>query len=153
RVGDDDADRQYRSILDFDTRSLPDDAVVIALILRIRGEGVAGADPFATHGRLQVDIRTGAFHHEPALERYDFHAVGSRGRVGRFVAAPPVDWFRATLRPVAYPLVDLTGRTQFRLRFHLDDDEDGVADYLSFFTGDALVAADRPELIVRYYVP
>jgi|GEM_PF-1473085 len=153
RVGDDAADRQYRSILDFDTRSLPDDAVVTAVILRIRRAGTDGIDPLTTHGLLQVDIRTGAFHHEPTLERYDFHALGSRGRVGRFVAAPPDDWYRATLRPVAYPLVNLTGRTQFRLRFFLGDDGDGVADYLSFFTGDALVAVDRPELIVRYYVP
>ena len=57
------------------------------------------------------------------------------------------------LRAPAFPLVSLTGHTQFRLRFDLDDDDDDVADYLSFYTGDAPTAADRPELIVGYYIP
>ncbi|MCU0281349.1 MAG: hypothetical protein MUE66_05895, partial [Acidimicrobiia bacterium] len=153
RVGDDDADRQYRSLLDFDTRGLPDDAVVTACVLRIRRAEMVGTDPLTTHGVLQVDIRTGAFHHELALERFDFHAIGSRGRVGKFVVTPDGEWLRASLRPVAVPLVNLTGRTQFRLRFQLDDDDDQEADYLSFFTGDAADPADRPQLTVRYYVP
>jgi len=48
---------------------------------------------------------------------------------------------------------DTTGHTQFRLRFHLDDDDDQTADWLSFWTGDTPVATDRPELIVNYYIP
>ena len=59
----------------------------------------------------------------------------------------------AAAGPVAYPLVNLTGHTQFRLRFALDDDDDRRGDCLSFYTGDAAVAADRPELIVSYYIP
>jgi hypothetical protein len=38
------------------------------------------------------------------------------------------------------------------MRFKLDDDNDGVANFLSLFSGNAL-ATSRPQLIVQYYVP
>jgi hypothetical protein len=152
-LGDDDGDRQYRAILDFNTAGLSDDAVVVGVALRIRRESLIGTNPFLTHGVLKVDIKTGAFHGRPELESYDFRAVGSRGRVGRFYRADPDGWYRGVLRAPGYPLVNLIGHTQFRLRFDLDDDDDGVADCLSFFTGDAAVAADRPQLIISYYLP
>ena len=154
RLGDDDGDRQYRAILDFNTAGLPDDAVVVGVTLRIRRESLIGTNPFVTHrgaegGHAGPEPSTG----DSDWRGYDFHAIGSRGRVGRFYRADPDGWYRAVLRAPAYPLVNLTGHTQFRLRFDLDDDDDGVADYLSFFTGDAPVATDRPELIITYYVP
>lgn len=152
RVGDDHAGRQYRSILDFDTGVLPDDAVVVGVAIRVRPEGFTGANPFTTHGVLKVDVKTGAFHGRLELERYDFHAIGSRGNAGRFLMEAGSDWYLAFLRAASYPSVNPAGHTQFRLRFDLDDDDDGAADFLSFFTGDA-TAADRPELIIRYYVP
>jgi hypothetical protein len=153
RVGDDEADCQYRSILDFNTSGLPDDAAVVGVTIRIRREGVVGTHPFLTHGMLKVDVAAGAYHGHPWLERYDFHAIGSRGNVGRFIKVPADGWYRAPLRDSSYPLVNLTGHTQFRLRYALDDNDDLGADYLSFFTGDAALATDRPELIISYYVP
>jgi hypothetical protein len=153
RVGDDELDRQYRSILDFDTGGLPVDAVVVGVTIRFRRESVTGTHPLLTHGMLKVDVKGGAFHNDPGLERYDFHAIGSRGNVGRFIKVAADGWYRAPLRATSYPLVNLTGHTQFRLRFALDDDDDLAADYLSFFTGEAPAAADRPELIISYYVP
>jgi hypothetical protein len=38
------------------------------------------------------------------------------------------------------------------LRFQLDDDNDSVADLLRFYSGNA-IAADRPVLVIEYYVP
>jgi hypothetical protein len=38
------------------------------------------------------------------------------------------------------------------LRFEIDDNDDLGADYLSFYSGSA-AEADRPELVVTYYVP
>ena len=105
------------------------------------------------NGILKVDMQEGAYHDDPLLEKLDFHAVGSRGNVGRFIKTPASGWYRAPLREVAYLLLNLTGHTQFRLRFALDDDDDQADDCLQFYTGDAAVAADRPELLVRYYVP
>lgn len=45
-LGDDKQNRQYRSILDFPTDSLPDNAVITKAMLLLKGEGVAGANPF-----------------------------------------------------------------------------------------------------------
>ncbi len=151
RVGDDDADRQWRSILHFNTAALPDDAVITGVTVRIKKEGIVGTNPFDTHGYLVVDIKAGAYRDNPALEKLDFHAVGSRGNVGRFIKTPSAGWYRAPLRAVSYPLLNLAGTTQFRLRFATDDDNDGTADYLNFYTGN--YSANAPQLIVTYYVP
>ena len=153
RLGDDSADRQYRSILDFDTSSLPDGAVVVGVTLRIKKQGFSGINPFTTHGFLTVDQKTGFFHDNPVLEKLDFHAIGSRGNVGRFIKTPVLGWYRAPLRVPSHALVNLAGHTQFRLRFATDDNDDFGDDYLAFFTGDTPTVTDRPELIVTYYVP
>jgi hypothetical protein len=42
--------------------------------------------------------------------------------------------------------------TQIRLRFKLDDNNNNVANFLSLYSGNA-GAANRPQLIVEYYVP
>ncbi len=151
RLGDDALDRQYRAVLDFDTSDLPDNAVITGVVLRIKRESFTGTNPFGTHGLLIVDMRTGFYHDLRPLERFDFQAAGSRGNVGRFIKTPEAGWYRAPLRARNYALVNLTGATQFRLRFEMDDNDNSVADFLSFFTGNA--ADDQPELIVTYYVP
>jgi alpha-tubulin suppressor-like RCC1 family protein len=153
RLGDDAADRQWRAILDFDTSELPDDAVIVGVVLRIKRESITGTNPFSTHGLLLMDMKTGFFHDIQSLEKYDFQAAGSRGNVGRFVKTPDAGWYRAPLRARNYALVNLAGHTQFRLRFEIDDDDDQVADYLSFYTGNTLTVTDRPELVVTYSVP
>ena len=153
RLGDDASDRQYRSILDFDTSGLPDGAVVTGITIRIRKQAITGDNPFDTLGLLKVDMQAGAYFDDPALERFDFHAIGSRGNVGRFIKTAVDRWYRAPLRLPSYAYVNLTGHTQFRLRFDVDDNDNMTADYLSFFTGNTPTASDRPELIITYYLP
>ncbi len=152
RIGDNNTDRQYRSILDFDTSGLPDNAVVTGVTVRIKKQALVGTNPFDTHGLLLVDMKTGFYHDIQALEKYDFQAAGSRGNVGRFIKTPSEGWYRAPLRARNYSLINLTGTTQFRLRFEVDDNDNSAANYLSFYTGGAALA-DRPELIVSYYIP
>lgn len=153
RVGDDASNRQYRSILHFDTSTLPDNAVVTSVVLRVKRLSIVGGNPFTTHGLLSVDLKAGAFHDYSVLERFDFHAVGTRGNVGRFIKTPADGWYRAPLRAAAYPLVNLTGSTQLRLRFLSDDDNDSTADYLAFYSGNAGDPAVRPQLVVTYDLP
>ncbi len=152
RLGDDALDRQYRAILDFDTSGLPDGAVITGVTLRIKKQGITGTNPFTTYGLLIVDMKTGFYHDIQALEKYDFQAIGSRGNVGRFIKTPSEGWYRAPLRARNYSLINLTGTTQFRLRFATDDNDDLGADYLSFYSGNAALT-DRPQLIVSYYIP
>jgi hypothetical protein len=83
-LGDDKQDRQYRAILDFPTDSLPDNAVVTKVILMIKGEGVAGTNPFVTHQSILVDIRSGSFGNlgpfaYRGLQNMDFQSPSSPG--------------------------------------------------------------------------
>lgn len=161
RLGDDGSDRRYRAVLSFDTSGLPDGAVITGVALRIRSSGVVGTNPFVIPdpsqnqglNLLKVGIKAGVCHDNPDLERFDFQAVGSRGNVGRFIKTPSDRWYRAPLRSPSYLLVNRTGDTQFRLHFAVDDAGAGKsADYLSFYTGNA-DPADRPQLIIAYYLP
>jgi predicted extracellular nuclease len=152
RVGDDAADRQYRSILDFDTAGLPDGAVIVGVTLRVKWQSSTGKNPFNTLSPLRVDVKKGPFQGNVGLEKYDFQAAASRPAAGRIVKAPEAGWYRMVLASARFGLVNLTGHTQFRLRFATDDDDDGVADYMSFFTGNA-AQGNQPELIITYYVP
>ncbi|GEM_PF-1615567 len=150
-LGDDAKDRQYRAILSFNTAGLPDNAVITKVTLRIKKQGLVGTNPFSTHQYILVDIRKGAFG-TSALQKTDFQAAASRNQVGKILNAPVANWFKSLLNKVAFPYINKTGITQFRLRFKLDDNNDNGADYLKFFSGNAL-AASRPQLIIEYYVP
>ena len=111
--------------------------MITGVTIRIKKQAISGTNPFTIHGLLTVDMKTGFFHDNPALEKLDFQAIGSRGNVGRFIKTPAEGWYRAPLRAPSYLLVNLTGHTQFRLRFVTDDNDDLGADYLSFYTGNA----------------
>jgi hypothetical protein len=137
RLGDDPANRQYRAILHFDTSGLPNRAVITEGTLTIMKQGVAGTDPFGTHGRLQTDIRTPYFGPTAGLTGRDFQAAAGAAGVGAFDPTPVGDRYAATLTATGRSLVNLTGTTQFRLSFETDDDNDLVADFVKFYSGDA----------------
>lgn len=158
RVGDDGQDRQYRSILHFPTHYLPDDAVITQMILMIKLQGVSGADPFTTHGNLLVDICRGPYGSWGpfgvyALQVSDFQAPAGLGSAAVIQNNPVDGWYWAVLTPDAFVYVNKTGNTQLRLAFQLDDNDDLGADYLSFFSGDAVGQGDRPRLWIDFYAP
>jgi hypothetical protein len=152
-LGDHASNRQYRSTLHFNTASLPDNAVVTRVTLKIRRQSVTGTDPFTTHGKVVVDIRQGAFGSLEALQAADFQAPASQPAAGVIANLPTATgWYTTRLKPVAYPFINLTGVTQLRLRFQTDDDNDAVADVIKFHSGNS-TAANRPVLVVEYSVP
>jgi hypothetical protein len=151
-VGDDALDRQYRSVLSFDTATLPDDAVLLAATLRLRRVGVIGTLPFSTHGGLLVDIRTGVFSTSAALQAVDFKAAASGTAAARVSKTAVANWHTATLGAAAQSYLNRGGRTQMRLRFAKDDNDDRGADVLSLASGNA-AAANRPVLEIRYSQP
>jgi CSLREA domain-containing protein len=151
-LGDDAADKQFRSILHFNTSTLPDNAVITKVTLKIKKKAVVGTDPFTTHQYIKVDIRSGGFSNNTALQLTDFQAAASKNWIGTIKNTPVGDWYSTVLNSLAFPFINLTSATQFRLYFKLDDDNDNITDYIQFFSGNAS-AADRPQLIVEYYVP
>ena len=150
-VGDDEYNRQLRGILSFNTGGIPDNAVITKATLKIKKAGLVGSNPFSTHNGLRFDIRKGKFGTSVKLQKSDFQAKATKNLAGRFKKASS-GWYKTVLGSAAYPYVNKTGTTQFRLRFYKDDNNDFGSDYILFYSGNA-PSARRPKLIVEYYVP
>jgi hypothetical protein len=152
QVGNDAFDRQFRAILSFSTAGIPDNAIITRVILKVRKAGLVGVNPLKTHNGLVVDIKKAKFYTRPALQINDFQAKANKNKVGKFRKKLNSGWYRSVLYKVANSYVNKLGRTQFRLRFLLDDDDNNVADILKLYSGKA-VLAKSPKLIINYYVP
>ncbi|HEY5998170.1 MAG TPA: S8 family serine peptidase, partial [bacterium] len=153
-VGDNAQNRQYRGILSFNTSGLPDNAVIVFATLELKLKASTGNVNFSTtHGRLLVDARKAFFGAVPGVELADFEAPAGTAAAGAFTVNPVAGWHTAAIARAAFPQIDPRGLTQFRIEFAADDDNDGVADYAAFHSGDAVVPADRPALVIQYYVP
>jgi len=154
-LGDNIADKQYRDILSFGTAAIPDNAVITSVVLKVKKAGVVGTNPMTTHNGLVVDVRKGKFYTLPALQINDFQAKAGKYKIGKFPnKLYPGNWYRSVLYKGAYNYgyINKLGRTQFRLRFLLGDNDNNAADILKLYSGDAYLA-NRPKLIVRYYIP
>jgi hypothetical protein len=150
-VGDDAKNKQYRSLLYFDTSSLPEDAAILNVTLKIMQAGVTGTDPFTTHGTLFAEMKNGIFGKSP-LENTDFQAVAYPKRsVGTFASVSEPGWYELVLNPANFKYVNLKGVTQFRIRFTKDDDNDKLADLVSFYSGGD--PTNPPQLIIEYIMP
>jgi hypothetical protein len=152
RLGDDAANRQYRAILHFDTSYLPDTAVITKATLKIKRQGLVGANPFSILGDLRVDTQKPYFGTTPGLMLTDFQAVAGKSNVATFNIMPISSWYNAALNAVGRAYINRVGTTQFRLYFATDDNNNKSADYMQFFSGD-YIASERPTLILEYYVP
>jgi peptidoglycan hydrolase-like amidase len=153
-VGDNAANLQYRSVLHFGTASLPDTAVVSSATVKVKQLGaVAGTNPFTTHGNLTAVIQKPYFGAVPDLEIGDFQATAGNAGVTTFGSTPVGSWYSALLNSAGFSYVNLTGTTQFRLAFTLDDNNDLGADYIVFSSCEDATVANRPQLIILYYLP
>jgi len=150
KLGDSLLDQQYRAILSFNTSSLPDNAVITKVTLKVKKQGIVGTKPFKTHGNIFVDIRKGAFSRNPALQAKDFQAKATKNKVA-VIKNTSNKWFRGVLT-TGKNKVNRTGLTQFRLRFKLGDNDDLGDDFMKYYSGNAGTTS-RPTLIVEYYIP
>lgn len=153
RVGDEIGNKQYRSILSFNTGGLPDNAVITKATLKIRMQGFQGTNPFTSLGLLRVHIRKPFFGTLVGLEPDDFQFAPDLAAAGTFGTTSVNNWYTAVLKSNAYPYLNLTGKTQFRLQFGKDDNNNNLADYMRFFSGNYLTVSARPTLIIEYYEP
>lgn len=150
RLGDDRHDRQYLSILSFDTSVLPKGAVITSARVELTRGVVRGTDPFLTHGNAYLEIKSGSFSGHKRLQKRDFQASADL----RAAVFGPMGGYRSTYRieldPAAYAFINTAGRTQFRLAFELDDNDDRSRDYVTFYAGDSKSPERRPRLVVTY---
>jgi hypothetical protein len=155
RLGDDAARKQYRSILSFSTGSvLPDTAIITKVTLKIYRQGViGGGNPVTAFQGFMVDIKNGVFG-TSALQVTDFQALASKS-YGPFIPSLAGNLYIINLtsgKAYINRLGTNGGLTQMRLRFKVDDNNNGIANYLSLHSGSANVLY-RPWLEVQYYMP
>ena len=152
RVGDNNQDRQYKTVVSFDTASIPDGATIVSVTLRLLRGSLTGTNPFTTHGTCWVDVQNGSgFSGSTTLQTGDFQAVATAVQAASLSnAASNGTWSTASLNAAGIAALNKTGTTQLRVYFNLDDNDDTGNDYLGYYSGENGTAANRPQLVVTY---
>lgn len=153
RVGDDNANRQYRTVLSFNTASLPDNAIITSVILQIKQQVVIGNwNPVTIFQGFMTDIKNGTFGTN-TLQTSDFQTTAIK-TLGPFKPNLLGGWYSINLtmgKAYINKLTTNSGLTQIRLRFKVDDNNNRSVNYLSLYSGNA--SNGKPMLAVAYTVP
>ncbi len=151
RVGDTNVDEQYKSLVSFDTSSIPDTATITAATLRLVRGTISGTSPFSTHGSCQADIVTGGFGGSTAFAFADWQAAATAANVAT-LSNPAANGSASTgnLNASGLSAINKTGTTQLRFTFTLDDNDDAGYDYIGFYAGENATTANKPQLTITY---
>lgn len=155
RLGDDASNNPYRSFLSFDTSVLPDNAEVISAGLSLMLGSISGnmaGNGFPT--AFIADIKSGTFG-AAALELGDYSQWAHNANMASFpftgtiVGEPVMAEFDAD----ALQWINRTGKTQFKLRFTTNSNNNNTADFLGFRSGNDADPFNWPYLRVDYFIP
>jgi len=155
------ANCQYRSIVSFDTASVPAQANIFSAILRIKkGSAFGVGNPFAALGPLNVDvadITRGYIGSTENLGSDDFKN-NFNGSANVLAAARMSDpsqgnsgWSFGALNAAGLSSIYRSGKTQLRLRFQTPSDGNGYDNYMGWYSGETV--GNEPELILNYSNP
>lgn len=152
-VGDTLGDTQIKGFASFDTAGLPNTSTVTKARLRFKRGGVSGGGPTGL-GTLNVDIRSGSFSGNSALEPADFQA-GATSTVVCTLPVPTADeeWTGCNLNAAGRAAISKTGLTQFKLYFTTDDNNNSASNFIGFYPGNPFAVDKQPVLEVTYTVP
>jgi hypothetical protein len=87
-----------------------------------------------------------------ALELVDFNFTAKKVKSAIFNPNSVNNWFSARFNNGGKLYVNRIGVTQLRLYFSVDDNNNNIADFIRFYSGNA-APGDRPKLMVSYYSP
>jgi hypothetical protein len=151
RVGDTDADEQYKNVVSFDTSSIPDGAVIQSATLRLVRGTLSGTSPFSTHGPCVADIVTGGFGGSTTFAFGDWQAAATATSVVT-LSSPASNGSPSSgsLNAAGLAAISKTGFTQLRPYCTLGDNDDLGYDYVGFYPGETATQANRPQLTVTY---
>jgi hypothetical protein len=148
RVGDDEKKRQYRAILSFNTAALPDGAMIASGFIKLKKNTATPGDIFNKLGLLKLYVGTPSFGTVLGLESIDFNSPAIIA--GTFSKTAILGWYKAKLLSTSLSNVSTTAKTQYRVQFTKDDNNNTVADYMRFYSGET---GSKPTLFLKYYIP
>lgn len=153
RIGDDTAKKQYKSIVSFNTASLPDTATIVSATVKIK-RGTLSNDPSGFEP-IWCDVRAYGFSGNLALQTGDWETGAQQGVAmqAATMSYPGANgnWSTGSLDSAGIGQIPLNGRAQMRFYFNTDDDNDNKADYIGFYSGENATQANRPVLEITYY--
>jgi hypothetical protein len=112
--------KQNRTILSFDTSSLPDTAVIVRAYVKVTWSSGLG-DPWSnpSGNSLVVDVQNGTFG-SAVTETTDFSAAPTASAVSSIAKFTTGSQSSADFSSAGLSAINRTGRTQLKLRFSLD---------------------------------
>ncbi len=152
RIGDNNQDRQYKTVVSFNTASIPDGATIVSVTLRLLRGSLTGTNPFTTHGTCWVDVQNGSgFSGSTTLQNGDWQVAATAVQAATLSnAASNGTWSTGSLNAAGRAALNKTGTTQLRVYFNTGDNDDNGNDYLGYYSGENGTAANRPQLVVVY---
>ncbi|GCE31754.1 hypothetical protein KDA_72380 [Dictyobacter alpinus] len=138
------------SIVSFDTSQIPAGSSIVSAILTLYRY-----DPYFYQGDLgaiSADISPiGGFNGNNALEQADYNAGSGQNNVGTFNIVPTQAQQATsdTIASSAFPYINVSGHTQFRIHFQTPTKNTYQMDVMDFYSGDSS-GAYVPVLKVQY---
>ncbi|MBN1764429.1 MAG: hypothetical protein JW860_04160 [Sedimentisphaerales bacterium] len=153
RLGDFDT-FSYRTILSFDTSEIPTDAVIESAHLELTRGVLEGTNPFTWGGQCQIDIDN-PFGDVLSLENNDWEDSATETNIAQFTGDPGSEQIMVSsdLSAAGLAAINRSGYTQFRVYFENSGNENGLVDYLGFYSGEDDDSGKNPKLYLVYYVP
>lgn len=151
RIGDTSTKQQVKTVVSFDTSTIPPGSVIQSATLKLKRGAISG-NP-SGFGTIRVDIIGGTgFNNATALTKEDFQASAHATKVATMsYPAANNDWSTGNLSATTgLSMINLTGKTQLRVYFSTDDDNDATADHIGFYSGENTTSGNRPVLEVTY---
>jgi hypothetical protein len=146
-------DDSYRSVVSFDTSSIPADARILSATLTLTRTTIDGQNPFGWGGSCLIDIASPHFGDSNELNAEDWDAGADVVGVASFLEDP------GDYSPMVSTEFNIGGRmninkfgtTQLRVYFTIPTNGDEFDDNLRFYSGGWLYDENyRPEFRVRY---
>jgi len=149
-LGDDSRNRQYRSILSFDTSGIPSGTAIRSATLTLKRQSQSGTNPFSTQGPCYVDVAQGTFGDEK-LEKTDFQASATAYQAAT-LSNPTLDGAISTgvLNAEGLAAINKSGMTQMGIYCLQPSDNDSQGEYIKFYAGGNRIAENNPVLEVTY---
>ena len=148
-IGDLADTRQVKTIVSFDTSQIPLGAEITEAVLRMRHARSPGANPFEVLAPCVIDVNSGGFNGNLALESEDFDAPATSTAAGILSAVVRTnEWSSASLSNAGIGAINRNGYTQIRAYCTVEDNGDSTQDTANFASGET--AQYAPELIISY---